>query len=156
MRQTCNFVVVLGCSLLFGAQAMAEPEIADAKLRQRMDELAASTMVAGAGWQAYEKLLHPAYSRWAMGEVYEGREKFVRSLEEWWDYGMRVSTRDVELIGVDLAGDVAIIRLLTNETFVGPDGESGGFSGHVTNIWLRDDDDWKLLAAEISPTARTD
>lgn len=42
-----------------------------------------------------------------MGEIYEDREEFVRSLQEWWDYGMRISTRDIEMIGVDFAGDIA-------------------------------------------------
>ena len=156
MRRSRFLMVILVCSPLVGGPALAEPEIPDAKLRQRMDELAASTLVAGAGWRAYEKLLHPDYSRWAMGEVYEGREKFVRSLEEWWDYVMRVSARDIEMVGVDLAGDIAIIRFLTRETFVGRNDETDGFSGYVTDIWVRDNDDWKLLSAEISSLTRQD
>lgn len=133
--------------------ASAASEIADDKLRQRAEELSASTLVDGAGWQVYEKILHPDYSRWAMGEIYEGREKFVRSLEEWWDYGMRVASRDIDIVGVDMAGDIAIIRFKTTETFVGPEGEAEGFSGFVTNIWVRENEDWKLLSAEISSTA---
>ena len=100
----------------------------------------------------YERILHPDYSRRAMDEIYEGREKFVKSLEEWWNYGMRVASRDIDMVGVDMAGDFAIIRFKTTETFVGPDGETGGFSGYVTNIWIKDDSDWKLLSAEISST----
>ncbi len=156
MRRSWFLMVLFVCSVLFGGPALAEPEIPDARLRQRVDELSASTMEGGAGWRTYEKLLHPDYSRWAMGEVYEGREKFVSSLEEWWDYGMRVSARDIEMVGVDLAGDIAIIRFLTRETFVGPNDESDGFSGYVTNIWIRENDDWKLLTAEISSLTRQD
>jgi len=40
----------------------------------------------------------------------------------------------------------------TTETFIGPDGETGGFSGYVTNIWIKERCDWKLLSAEISST----
>ena len=156
MRQSWFLMVLFVCSALIVGPALAEPEIPVAKLRQRVDELAASTLIGGTGWRAYEKLLHPDYSRWAMGEVYEGREKFVRSLEEWWDYGMRVSARDIEMVGVDLAGDIAIIRFLTRETFVGPNDETDGFSGYVTNIWIRENDDWKLLTAEISSLTRQD
>lgn len=134
--------------------AMAGPEITDPLLRQRAAELSASTLVDGEGWKAYERILHPDYSRWAMGEIYEGREKFVRSLEEWWDYGMRVSSRDIEMVGFDMTGDIALVRYITTETFVGPDGESVGFSGYVTNTWVREAGDWKLLSAEISSIDR--
>ena len=156
MRRSRFLMVILGCSALVGGPALAAPEIPDAKLRQRVDELSATTMDGGGGWRDYEKLLHPDYSRWAMGEVYEGREKFVRSLQEWWDYGMRVSARDIEMVGVDLTGDIAIIRFLTRETFVGPNDESDGFSGYVTDVWVRESDDWKLLSAEISSLTRQD
>jgi hypothetical protein len=136
--------------------ALAAPEIADADLRQSIDELTASTLVGGEGWIAHDRLLHPEYSRWAMGEVFERRTKFVKSLEEWWNYGMRVSKRDVELVSVDMVGNLAIIRYKTTEAFVGPDGPVEGFSGYVSNIWIKEDDNWLLLSAEISSTARTD
>jgi hypothetical protein len=129
---------------------LAQPEIPNDLLRQRADELSASTLTGGEGWEVYERILHPEYSRWAMGEIYEGREKFVRSLEEWWNYGMRVTKRDIEMIGVDMTDDMAILRFITTETFAGPDGESVGFSGYVTNVWVNENDDWKLLSAEIS------
>lgn len=54
---------ILGGSTHFDGPALAELEIPDAKLRQRVDELSASTMKGGAGSHAYEKLLHPDYSR---------------------------------------------------------------------------------------------
>lgn len=142
-------LLILGAWLAFAGPAGAEPEVTDAALRQRMEELAASTLVGGAGWRVYESLLHPDYSRWAVGEAYEGREKFLENLRGWWDYGMRVASRDVETVGVDLTGDVAIIRFVTRETFTGPEGDAGGFTGHVTNVWLREQGDWKLLSAEI-------
>ena len=83
-------------------------------------------------------------------------DKFVRSLEEWWNYGMRVAERDIELIAVDIVGDLAIIRFKTTESFVGPDGPVDGFSGYVSNTWVREGDEWLLLSADISSTARTD
>ncbi len=134
----------------------AESVISDERLRESFHDLSASTLVDGAGWQAYESVLHPAYSRWAMGEVYEGRQKFIDSLKEWWEYGMRVSSRDIELVGVDIADDFAVIRFKTTESFVGPDGPTEGFSGYVSNIWIRDNGDWKLFAAEIYSTQRED
>ena len=149
-------VVIAGCIIFLSTTAFAAPEIADAKLRQAVDDLSASTLVDGDGWQVYERLLHPEYSRWAMGEVYERREKFVRSLEEWWDYGMRVAERDIEMVAVDVAGDIAIIRFKTTESFVGPDGPTTGFSGYVSNTWVKVEGDWLLLSAEISSTARQD
>ena len=60
---------------------------------------------------------------------------------------MRVATRNIDMIG-----DLAIIRYKTTETFVGPDRETGGFSGYVTNIRIKEGSDWKLLSAEISST----
>ena len=136
--------------------AFADSEIANAELRQAVDELSASTLVGGEGWKAYDRLLHPDYSRWAMGEVFERRTKFVKSLEEWWNYGMRVTERDVDIVAVDMVGDLAIIRYKTTESFVGPDGPTDGFSGYVSNIWINEDGDWLLLSAEISSIARTD
>jgi len=146
------FVVASLIIMLEGA--VAAPEIADVELRQSIDELAASTLVGGEGWTAHDRLLHPEYSRWAMGEVFERRTKFVKSLEEWWNYGMRVSRRDVELASVDMVGNLAIIRYKTTEAFVSPDGPVEGFSGYVSNVWIKEDGDWLLLSAEISSTAR--
>ena len=156
MQARCAFLVTVCVSIVLCEAAFAEPKIDESQLRQRFEELSASTIVGGGGWEIYEKILHPDYSRWAMGEVYEGREKFVKSLEEWWGYGMRVASRDIDMIGVNMAGDLAIIRFKTTETFVGPDGPIEGFSGYVSNICIKEDGDWKLLAAEISSTARTE
>ena len=57
------------------------------------------------------------------------------------------------MIGVDIAGEIAIIRFKTTESFVGPGGPAEGFSGYVTNVWVRLEGDWKLLSAEISSLA---
>lgn len=149
-------LVVAGVGVFLWEPVHAAPEIADAALRQAVEELSASTLVDGEGWKAYDRLLHPEYSRWAMGEVYEGRAKFVKSLEEWWNYGMRVAERDVDLIAVDMVGDLAIIRFKTTETFVGPDGPADGFSGYVSNTWIKEDGNWLLLSAEITSAAPTD
>jgi len=154
MRKTILLVAVLIATL--SEAAFATPEITDAELRKNVEELSAATLVDGKGWEVYERLLHPDYSRWAMGEIYERREKFVRSLEAWWNYGMRVAERKIEMVGVDMVGDIAFIRFKTTETFVGPDGPVDGFSGYVSNIWVRENDDWLLLSAEISSTARTE
>lgn len=143
-------LVVVSVLVFLSEAAFGAPVIADANLRQTVDELSASTLADGAGWKVYERLLHPEYSRWAMGEIYEGRDKFVKSLEEWWDYGMRVAERDIEMVAVDIVGNLAIIRYKTTETFVGPEGPVDGFSGFVSNIWIKEDGDWLLLSAEIS------
>ena len=149
-------LVIASVSIMLWEPVFAAPEIANAELRQSVDELSASTLVGGEGWKAYDRLLHPEYSRWAMGEVHEGRIKFVKSLEEWWNYGMRVAERDVDMVAVDMVGNLAIIRYKTTESFVGPDGPTDGFSGYVSNIWINEDGDWLLLSAEISSIARTD
>lgn len=154
MRAVICLVVCI--VVMLSETVFAAPEITDAELREAADELSASTLVGGKGWTVYERLLHPDYARWAMGEIYERREKFVRSLEEWWKYGMRVAERDIELIAVDMVGDLAIIRFKTTESFVGPDGEVDGFTGYVSNTWVKQDGQWLLLSADISSTARND
>lgn len=128
-------IYVVASLILVSKGAFAAPEIVDADLRQSIDELSASTLVGGEGWTAYDRLLHPEYSRWAMGEVFERRTKFIKSLEEWWNYGMRVAKRDIEMVAVDMLGNLAIIRYKTTEAFVGPDGPVEGFSGYVSNVW---------------------
>lgn len=148
--------LVVCASLMFSQSVFAAPEIADLELRRSAESLSASTLVGGDGWEVYERLLHPEYARWAMGEIYEGREKFIRSLEEWWKYGMRVAERDIDMIAVDMVGDIAIIRFKITESFIGPDGPVDGFSGYVSNTWVREDGQWLLLSADISSTARTD
>jgi len=150
MRSSGLLIFVAMGSLLPGANASAEPAIPDAKLNQRMDELAATTLVGGAGWQAYAERLHPRYTRWAMGEAYEDRDAFVRNLRVWWEYGMRVESRQIDLVGVEVVGDLAIVRFRTQERFTGPDDTTGSFAGLVTNVWLRENGDWSLLAAEIA------
>jgi len=154
MRAT--ILLVAGMLAILSESSFAAPAIDDADLRRAVEELAASTLAGGEGWQAYERLLHPEYTRWAMGGIYEGRDKFVRSLEVWWDYGMRVAERDIRMIAVDVVGDVAIIRFRTTESFIGPDGPADGFSGYVSNTWIREDGAWLLLSAEISSIARNE
>lgn len=150
-------VCLLACVVVMLPGAIfSAPEITDAELRTSVEELSASTLIGGEGWTVYERLLHPEYARWAMGEVYEGRDKFVRSLEEWWDYGMRVARRDIEMIAVDMVGNLAIIRYKTTEYFVGPDGPVDGFAGYVSNTWIKEGDRWLLLSADISSTASID
>lgn len=150
-----RFAFVLLCTLLLES-ALAAPEIADEALRNQFNELSSATLVGGQGWKAYKQLLHPEYARWAMGEVYEKREKFVRSLEEWWDYGMRVAERDIEIVAVDMVGNLAFVRFKITETFVGPDGPAEGFSGYVSNTWIKEHGTWLLLSVEISSIARRD
>lgn len=145
-------VLALAALLTWTLAVRAEPEIDD-DLRTAMDTLSAATLVDGAGWQTYEALLHPEYTRWAMGQVYEGREKFIRSLEEWWNYGMRVAQRDIDMVAADRAGNLVFVRFKTTEQFVGPDGPAAGFSGYVTNVWIKEDGRWLLLSAEISSAA---
>ncbi len=152
MRKLIIFVT----SVILSEAAFAGAEIADDELRRSVDELSASTLVGGEGWKTYDRLLHPEYSRWAVGEVFERRTKFVRSLEEWWNYGMRGTKRDVDMVAVDMIGDLAIIRYKTTETFIGPDGPVDGFSGFVTNVWIKKDGNWLLITAEISSTTRAE
>lgn len=148
---------VIACVFILLAESvLAAPEILDSELRESSEKLSASTLVGGEGWTVYEQLLHPDYVRWAMGEIYEGRDKFVRSLEDWWNYGMRVAERDIEMIAVDMIGDLAIVRYKTTESFVGPDGPVEGFSGYVSNTWIRQDGRWLLLSADISSITRDD
>lgn len=135
--------------LMLAAPVAAEDIPAD--LSKRMESLSATLDEGGAGWSAYADTLHPDYSRWAVGELYQQRAAFIDALKEWWDYGMRVQSRSVEIVGADLTGDLAIIRLKTSETFIGPDGASGGFEGFVVNAWLREKGEWMLLSADITP-----
>jgi hypothetical protein len=155
-HQMRKVIYVVAGLIMMLEGAVAAPEIADVEFRQSIDELAASTLVGGEGWTTHDRLLHPEYSRWAMGEVFERRTKFVKSLEAWWNYGMRVSERDVELVGEDMVGNLAVIRYKPTEAFVGPDGPVEGLSGYVSNIWIKEDGNWFLLSAEISSIARTD
>ena len=150
------FTVIASMSFVLWNTAFAATEIDDLELRQAVEELSASTLDGGKGWKTYDRLLHPEYSRWAMGEIYEGRTKFVKSLEEWWNYGMRVAERDIEIVAVDIVGNLAIIRYKTTESFVGPDGPTTGFTGYVSNTWIKEDGNWLLLFAEISSTALAD
>jgi len=149
-------LAIASVSILYCESALAAPEITNVELRQTVEELSASTLVGGEGWKAYDRLLHRDYSRWAMGEVFERRTKFVKSLEEWWDYGMRVAERDIDMVAVDMIGNIAIVRYKTTETFIGPDGPADGFSGYVSNIWIKEAGHWLLLSAEISSVARSD
>ncbi len=148
--------VLIFAGFMHLAPAASSPEISDEDLKIRFKALSQATLVDGSGWQTYEKLLHPSYARWAMGEVYEGREKFIRSLEQWWNYGMRVARRDTEIIGFDQVGDLAIIRSRITEEFVGPNGPTEGFSGYVSNVWVKEDGEWFLLSADISSIPKSD
>lgn len=144
--------IIATIGLVLAGPSSADPEIADEALRQQVDRLSAATLVDGEGWEVYEQILHPDYTRWAMGTAYEDREEFLANLEEWWDYGMRVASREVEMVGVDIVDDLVIVRFQTTEAFVGPDGPAEGFSGYVTNVWIEEEGEWRLLSAEISST----
>lgn len=141
-------------ALLFYAfglvQAVAAESIPHA-LKARMDALSASLEEGGEGWRAYAELLHSDYTRWEIGGTLQDREVFLQALSEWWDYGMRVASREAEIVDARVVGDAAIVRITTSETFIGPDGESGGrFDGNLVNVWVMDDGVWKLLSADVA------
>jgi hypothetical protein len=97
------------------------------------------------------RVLHEDYARWAIGESYQQRKEFLDDLKEWWDHGMRVASRENEIVSVDITGNVAIVRMKTSETFAGPGGDAGGFEGNVVSVWLNEEGAWKLLSADIAP-----
>ena len=140
--------------VLVAAPVAAQPAQVDPALQRSIDALSASLMVGGPGWQAYADQLHDNYSRASTGGNYQRRDAFVEGLRQWWDHGMRVAARETVPVGLDTAGDVAIVRTRVTERFVGPDGApADGFSGHVTNVWLREDGRWRLLSANIERIA---
>lgn len=135
---------------IFAARADAAEPL-PAPLENRMAALSASLEEDGPGWTQYASLLHPNYARWVIGESYQQRDEFLQDLKEWWEYGMRVKSRDMEIVSADLTGNIAIVRIKISEMFVGPDDDASSFEGFVINTWVRDDGQWLLLSADIAP-----
>jgi ketosteroid isomerase-like protein len=150
MRRLALSLVIFLSTIVSAPDAVAASTTRmDPALASEIEALSASLMKDGPGWKAYAEVLHDDYSRSSTGGEYQRRAEFLKGLQEWWDYGMRVSSRQVEPIAYDRTGNVAIVRSKVTETFVGPDGATSGFTGHVTYVWVLEDNGWKLLTAAI-------
>lgn len=64
----------------------------------------------------------------------------------------RVVWWDVRPIAVQLAGDVAIVMLYSEGSWVGTDGEPFNFGSKRLEVFERDGSNWSFLASMVHPT----
>ena len=77
-------LVFVSVTTVFWQHAVAAPAIADADLRQAVEDLSGATLVGGEGWQSYDRLLHgerPAQLRGAFSGG-QGRRSRHHSLQD--------------------------------------------------------------------------
>lgn len=106
-----------------------------------------------------ERLLSPHFTLIGVGSTVENpvvdRPRYLRNaLRLTWP------RREIRVVDVHLLGDTAVVRCIWRGTdppaFRMPAPEAGIFEFLITDVWVRTDDDWQVLArhASLPSTAR--
>jgi len=117
-------------------------------------QLSATTAPGGLGADAYAAVLADDFSRWTVGsDVINDKKTWVEGVREWFDDGWRVTDRETRNLEIQLKGDLAFVRRIVTETYLGPDKETSSSSAALAEVWIHRADDWLLLRVDVHPMA---
>ena len=153
-----NISAVLFCLILLAQPAALSSEESWTEEQRQVlaaiERLSASTAPGGAGPDAYAAVLADDFSRWTVGsELINGKQTWVEGLREWFDDGWRVSDRKVRNIEIRVEKDLAFVRRIVTETYLGPEQETSVSSAALAEVWVRREKGWLLYRADVHPMA---
>ncbi len=131
-------------------QTGSERSAAETELRQAIDEFSEAMSEKGFGWEGHAAFLHEDYTRCYNGGATVDRAKHIAGIRQWWEAGNRVQKSERRIEYLKISGDVAVVRIAIIEHHADPAGEvSEAFDGHVSQVWLRNQEEWELLSNEV-------
>lgn len=147
--------LILTSLLLAGMAALADqtPWTPDQQeVLAAIGQLSATTAPDGGGADAYGALLADGFTRWTVGsELINDKGSWVAGIREWFDDGWRVADRVSKNLEIRVNGEFAFTRRIVQETYLGPDGDRSEARAAVAEVWIRGDERWLLLRANVHP-----
>ncbi|MTI20779.1 nuclear transport factor 2 family protein [Fulvivirga sp. RKSG066] len=115
-------------------------------------KLSATTAPDGAGADAYGQYLADDFSRWTVGsEMLNNKTDWVEGIREWFNDGWRVSDRQQQILEIDIVGNMAHLRRIVSETYLGPDGDVSSSKAALAEVWAKRDNQWLLYKVNVHP-----
>ena len=150
---TACLVFAISCGLpAHGQESDKQWDEHQLELLNVAKSLSRSTLKDGDGWKTYGEFLHPDFTRWSPGGDVIGQVKSIQMIREWWNDGNRQKSTTEKPISVQISGTTGVIRKEIHETYLDASGnDAGEFEGFVTQVWVKDHKEWKLIAASIQP-----
>ena len=144
------FIVIMLFS--FTSLIFAQHNQKKSELEKSIQEFSKSTTVEGGGWEIYASFLQKDFTRWYVGKRVFDKETLVSSVKDWWEDGTRISKDSSKVIRLDIVGEIGIARIERFENYIDANGAAAGsFHGFVTQLWIYEEDTWRLLSLDISP-----
>lgn len=143
---------LLSFIVLKGAYAQTDWNTEQLALIERMKELSASMRIDGGGGEAYAAVLSEGFTRWTVGSTtINKREGWIDGITEWFDAGWRVIDGSLEVLEIDIHGEIATTRRVVRETFKSQEGDTTTYESGVVETWVNSDGKWMLLRASVTP-----
>ncbi len=146
---------VLSFIVLKGAYAQPDWNTDQLALIDRMKELSASMRVDGGGGEAYGGILADGFTRWTVGSTtINEREGWIDGIAEWFDAGWRVIDGSLEVLEIDIHGNIATTRRVVRESFKSPEGDITTYESGVVEVWEKSKDGGQWLLRRASVTSK--
>ena len=144
-------ILTISCSILIWAQVAVAQSDRKSELMAAIDQLSASTAPEGRGADAYAELLHSGLSRWTVGsdKIVE-KEEWVEGIRGWFTDGWRVSDRQSEIVELSFRHDLAFLRRVVTETYLGPEGDTSSSKAALSETWVSNEGKWLLFRVEVA------
>ena len=147
---------ILFMTLLFTSSIQAVTDISkdvEKQIKSRMLELSKTMTKGGSGGKGYAQILMPNYTRWTVGsEIINNKSNWLKGINDWFDSGWRVSESKNVILEIRIIKDLVFTRRIVTETYVGPKNEKNIYKTGVIETWIKQNDNWFLLNASVTPT----
>ena len=124
-----------------------QKEIVDA-----INGLSKTTSPKGNGATAYGKFLADDFSRWTIGsDKISKKKEWLEGIRSWFDEGWRVSDRKQQNLEINIRDGYAFAHRIVIESYQGPKGDTSNSKAALAEIWVKIDNQWKLLTVTMHP-----
>lgn len=154
MKKIGCLVVLASILFLTGRFSIAQDSWTSEQLQvlEAIERLSSATAPGGEGADAYAASLAEDFSRWTVGSKGTANNiEWIEGIREWFDDGWRVSDREIEFLEIRIRDDIAFVRRIVMESYVGPAAEKSTSKAALSEVWVRGTDGWLLLIVNVHP-----
>lgn len=111
------------------------------------------------GFTAYSELFHPDYVNWYMAGDKNSlldRKAFLDGVRKWFEAGNYATYSAVVPISIEVMGDLAYVRHLQEEHFLGPGGKKSKFIGQFAGLMKKHQGKWTFYRTSFQERYRGD
>ena len=144
-------VFMVSCTLCQIAQAQEQWTPDQQGIIDAITKLSAATAPDGGGADAYAEILAEDFNRWTMGtSAVTKKTEWVNGIRGWFGDGWRVVDRESQYIEITVRDKKGFVRRIVTETYRSPEGESSSSQAALSEVWVRQNEQWLLSRAEIA------